>query len=48
MLPVSSDYDHLGKVRPLLEDLKSANYCPSKELAVDEAMIKFEGSSSLK
>ena len=49
--PGSSDYDRLGKVRPLLEHLKSkfaSNYYPSKELAVDEAMIKFQGRSSLK
>ena len=45
------NYDRLGKARPLLnylsERFKSV-YNPSKELAVDEAMIKFQGRSSLK
>ena len=44
-------YDRLGKVWPLLnylcEKFKSI-YHPGKELAVDEAMIKFQGRSSLK
>ena len=49
--PGSSDYGLLGKVCPFLEHLKSkfaSNYDPSKELAVDEAKIKFQGRSSLK
>ena len=44
-------YDRLGKVRPLLNFLQarfSAVYNPSRELSVDEAMIKFQGKSSLK
>ena len=49
--PGSPDYDRLGKVRPLLTYLQSrfsAVYTPGRELAVDEAMIKFQGRSSLK
>ena len=49
--PGSPSYDRLGKVRPLVEHLQSkfsAVYNPSKELAIDEAMIKFQGRSSLK
>ncbi len=44
-------YDRLGKVRPLLDYIQSRFsqvYNPSRELAVDEAMIKFQGQSSLK
>ncbi len=45
------NYDRIGKVRPLLNYLcgkfKSL-YNPGKEVAVDEAMIKFQGRSSLK
>ena len=47
----SADYDRLGKVRPLLRRLQerfSAVYTPGRNLAVDEAMIKFQGRSSLK
>ncbi len=47
----SPRYDRLGKVRPLLEHIQSRCaelYNPSKHLAVDEAMIKFQGRSSLK
>ena len=47
----SPDYDRLGKVRPLLEYLQSrfaSVYNPGREIAVDEAMIKFLGRSSLK
>ena len=49
--PGSQEYDRLGKVRPLVEHIMSrcaSLYNPSKELAVDEAMIKFQGRSSLK
>lgn len=49
--PGNPGYDRLGKVRPLLEYLqdrfKSA-YNPGEHLAVDEAMIKFQGRSMLK
>ena len=41
-------HDRLGKVRPLIDYLGSrfaALYEPSKNLAVDEAMIKFQGRS---
>ena len=44
-------HDRLGKVRPLIDYLGSrfaALYEPSKNLAVDEAIIKFQGRSSLK
>ena len=47
----SPEYDRLGKIRPLLEHIQSrcaTLYNPSKELAIDEAMIKFQGRSSLK
>ena len=47
----SPSYDRLGKVRPLInhfsEKFKSV-YLPHKEVAIDEAMIKFTGRSSLK
>ena len=44
-------YDRLGKVRPVMEALEErflANYSPNCEQAVDEAMIPFQGRSSLK
>ena len=44
-------HDRLGKVRPLIKHLSSkfaTLYEPSKHIAVDEAMIKFQGRSSLK
>ena len=44
-------HDRLGKVRPLIDHLsdKFATLCePSQNVAVDEAMIKFQGCSSLK
>ena len=44
-------YDRLGKVRPVLEYVTARCrevYMPQKEVAVDEAMIKFQGRSSLK
>ena len=47
----SPEYDRLGKVRPLIDyfRMKFAElYNPHKEVAVDEAMIKFQGRSSLK
>ena len=43
-------HDRLGKVRPLithLSDKFATLYQPSREVAVDEAMIKFQGRSSL-
>ena len=49
--PGSQEYDRLGKVCPLVEHILSrcaSLYNPSKELAVDEAMIIFQGRSSLK
>ena len=44
-------HDRLGKVRPLIDHLGSkfaTLYEPSKNVAVDQAMIKFQGRSSLK
>ena len=44
-------HDRLGKVRPIIDHLGSkfaSLYEPSQNLAVDEAMIKFQGRSSLK
>ena len=44
-------YDRLGKIRPLIEHLNErfeTVYNPSQNVAVDEAMIKFQGRSSLK
>ena len=49
--PGSPVYDCLGKVRPVLDYLHArftSVYAPGQELAVDEAMIKFQGRSSLK
>ena len=47
----SPGHDRLGKVRPVLDHLSSRFldlYDPHREVAVDEAMIKFTGRSSLK
>ena len=44
-------HDHLGKVRQLIDHLstKFAQACKShRDIAVDEAVIKFQGKSSLK
>ena len=44
-------HDRLGKVRPLIDHLSSkfaTLYEPSKNVAIDEAMIKFQGRLSLK
>ena len=44
-------YDRLGKIRPLIEHLGErfeALYNPTQNVAEDEAMIKFQGRSSLK
>ena len=44
-------HDRLGKVRPLIDHLSekfATLYEPSRDVAVDEAMIKFQGRSSLK
>ena len=52
LFPLSSQqYDRLGKVRPLLDHLSHkfrAMYNPGENLSVDEAMIKFQGRSTLK
>ena len=52
LFPLSSQqYDRLGKVRPLLDHLSykfRAMYNPGENLSVDEAMIKFQGRSTLK
>ena len=47
----SPGHDRLGKVRPVMSHLSakfSELYNPHRETAVDEAMIKFQGRSSLK
>ena len=47
----SPSYDRLGKVCPLIDHFTNKFkevYMPHKEVAVDEAMIKFTGRSSLK
>ena len=44
-------YDRLGKVRPVIDHLSkkfTEIYEPHKEVAVDEAMIKFTGRSTVK
>ena len=49
--PSTPGYDRLGKVRPLIQHIQERCklvYNPGRELAVDEAMIKFQGRSSLK
>jgi len=52
LLPRTSPaYDRLGKVRPVLDHLQSrfsAVFTPAQDLAIDEAMIKFQGRSSMK
>ena len=47
----SPNHDRLGKVRPVITHMERRFkdvYKPNKEVAVDEAMIKFQGRSSLK
>ena len=47
----SPDHNRLGKIWPLLSYIDpqcTQLYNPHKEVAVDEAMIKFQGRSSLK
>ena len=47
----SPDYDQLGKVQPVIDHLSARFldlYDPHREVAVDEAMIKFTGRSTLK
>ena len=49
--PGTPGYDHLGKIQPLLEYLQQrfkSVYNPGQEVAIDEAMIKFQGRSSIK
>ena len=44
-------YDKLGKVRPVLEHMTErfkSVYNPGRDIAVDEAMVKFQGRSTLK
>ena len=46
----SPGYDHLGKVRPVIDHLSKRFtnlYEPHREVAADEAMIKFTGHSSV-
>ena len=49
--PGSDEYDRLGKVRPVLEQLSkqfTVLYNPSRDCSIDEAMIPFKGRSSMK
>ena len=49
--PGPTTYDRLGKVRPLMDRLQkkfAEIYIPGENVSVDEAMIKFQGRSSLK
>ena len=49
--PGSPGYDKLGKIRPVLAHLQErfkSVYTPGENIAVDEAMIKFQGRSTLK
>ena len=52
LVPRGEDgHDRLGKVRPLIDHLSTKFaqiYEPHRDIAVDEAMIKFQGRSSLK
>ena len=52
LLPRGTDgHDRLGKVRPVIDHLAAkfaGLYRPHREVSVDEAMIKFQGRSSLK
>ena len=52
LIPHGEDgHDRLGKVRPLIDHLSTKfaeAYEPHRDIAVDEAMIKFQGRSSLK
>lgn len=47
----SANFDKLFKVRPLIDEI-NANFkrcfCPHENVAIDEAMIKFKGRSTLK
>ena len=44
----SPSYDHLGKVRLVIDELSKKFTELYEEVAVDEAMIKFTGRSSVK
>ena len=47
----SASYDKLGKIRPVINHLNekfTTLYDPHCEVAIDEAMIKYKGHSSLK
>ena len=47
----SQGYNHPGKVRPVIDDMSKRFadlYEPHKEVAVEDAMIKFTGCSSVK
>ena len=49
--PGEPNYDKLFYVRKFLEDLKTnfrLNYDPHRQRAIDEAMIKYKGKTSLK
>ena len=47
----SAAYDRLGKICPLFNHLQAQflkMYMPGRDIAVDEAIIKFQGRSSIK
>ncbi len=49
--PTAEGRDKLAKVRPVLDyvtDKCKTLYQPGRDIAVDEAMVKFQGRSSLK
>ena len=52
LVPRGEDgHDRLGKVKPLIDHLSTKfakAYEPQRDISVDEAMIKFQGRSSLK
>ena len=51
VLPGTPQYNHLGKVRPILEFLNYkflTLYNPNRDNSIDKAMIKFKGRSAMK
>ena len=50
-LPGTPQYDHLGKVKPILEFLNNkflTLYNPNRDNSIDETMIKIKGRSAMK
>ena len=46
--PGEDGYERLGKIKPLVQYLQQHVYHPGRNIAVDEAMLKFQGRSALK